>query len=116
MRGLIVIILLVAGIYLVLHYAHTRKVVEDAQGGIKGLRQTRIATVRADLRSLAQDIESKYLTEGEYPDSLQEVKGRVPEDPWGHPIIYRKLDGGFELISAGPDGIEGTEDDIVVRR
>ncbi len=116
MRGLILIILLVAGIYLVLHYTHTKRVVEEGARGVKGLRQSRIVSAKADLRALADRIQSRYLTEGEYPNSLEEIMGRVPEDPWGHPVIYRKLDGGFELISRGPDGIEGTDDDIVVRR
>ncbi|MCU0612517.1 MAG: type II secretion system major pseudopilin GspG [Candidatus Eisenbacteria bacterium] len=40
----------------------------------------------------------------------------VPKDPWGKPYLYRSpsprkgLD--YELISAGPDGVELTTDDI----
>ena len=39
---------------------------------------------------------------------------RVPMDPWGNPIIYRRNgeEGPIEIISCGPDGEEGTKDDI----
>lgn len=39
----------------------------------------------------------------------------VPKDPWGHPYVYRRsaIDTSkFELFSTGPDGKEGTDDDI----
>ena len=40
---------------------------------------------------------------------------KLPADPWGNPYIYRShgLDGPIYVISCGPDGIEGTEDDII---
>jgi len=41
---------------------------------------------------------------------------RIPLDPWGHAYIYRydpEGDGRYRLLSAGPDGKEGTMDDIV---
>jgi hypothetical protein len=40
----------------------------------------------------------------------------VPADPWERPLRYRtgsELEGGFEIRSAGPDGVPGTEDDVV---
>ncbi|MBS3734632.1 MAG: type II secretion system major pseudopilin GspG [Phycisphaerae bacterium] len=46
---------------------------------------------------------------GPYLDERQ-----VPEDPWGHAYIYRTVDDGadYVLFSPGPDGTEGTDDDI----
>ena len=40
--------------------------------------------------------------------------GRWERDSWRKPIIYRShgLEGPIDIISCGPDGIEGTEDDI----
>ena len=42
--------------------------------------------------------------------------GKVPNDAWGHPYVYRcpgvKVPAGFDLLSVGPDGKEGTADDI----
>ena len=38
------------------------------------------------------------------------------EDPWGKPYVYKypgeKRTNGFDLYSFGPDGVEGTEDDV----
>lgn len=40
----------------------------------------------------------------------------VPNDPWGKPYVYRNPGtrnvDGYDLLSVGPDGNEGTEDDI----
>lgn len=40
----------------------------------------------------------------------------VPNDPWGNAYVYRcpgtKNKDGYDLLSCGPDGREGTEDDI----
>lgn len=40
----------------------------------------------------------------------------LPSDPWGRPYVYRSPASrpgvDYELLSLGPDGMEGTEDDI----
>jgi general secretion pathway protein G len=36
----------------------------------------------------------------------------LPKDPWGHPYIYHRSGSDFKILSAGPDGQEGTADDI----
>jgi general secretion pathway protein G len=44
------------------------------------------------------------------------LKSDIPSDPWGNAYVYRspgqKNPDGYDLVSAGPDGSEGTEDDI----
>lgn len=36
-----------------------------------------------------------------------------PKDPWGKPYVYSKTgEGSYDLFSAGPDGRDGTADDI----
>ncbi len=51
----------------------------------------------------------EQLTEGRNP-----ITKKVPQDPWGNEYIYRKTGNrDFELFSAGPDGQEGTEDDVM---
>jgi general secretion pathway protein G len=42
------------------------------------------------------------------------TKGELPKDPWGKPYIYRcpGQHGDYDLLSVGPDGAEGTEDDV----
>jgi hypothetical protein len=37
----------------------------------------------------------------------------IREDGWGMPIEYQVMGTTFRLVSAGPDGIRGTADDIV---
>lgn len=42
---------------------------------------------------------------------------KLPIDSWGHPYIYRgpSQNGlAFDLLSAGPDGKEGTADDVTL--
>jgi len=40
-------------------------------------------------------------------------------DAWGRPFVYRGPDvtgsGNFELLSAGPDGVKGTGDDVTAK-
>ena len=47
--------------------------------------------------------------------SVVEAKALLEvNDAWGHPLLYRTMgEGNFpELVSAGPDGLFGTGDDI----
>jgi len=37
----------------------------------------------------------------------------IREDGWGAPIDYQVMGTTFRLVSAGPDGVRGTADDIV---
>ena len=41
-------------------------------------------------------------------------KTELPKDPWGKPYVYRcpGQHGDFDLLSFGPDGVEGGEDDV----
>jgi general secretion pathway protein G len=68
---------------------------------------------------------------GTYPQSLQDLlkqpagatnwRGpyldKLPLDPWSKPFIYyfpgKHNTNGYDLLSAGPDGKEGTSDDLV---
>ena len=35
-------------------------------------------------------------------------------DPWGNAFIYRRSSEEFEVRSAGPDGVVGTDDDVTL--
>ena len=69
---------------------------------------------------------------GNYPQSLDDLtqkstdarnwkgpylKKGLPRDPWDHAYIYKypgsHNDSSYDLFSGGPDGQEGTEDDVV---
>ena len=47
---------------------------------------------------------------GSYPETLNAISQK--SDPWGNHYIYRFNDSSFVVLSPGPDGQEGTEDDI----
>ena len=55
-----------------------------------------------------------------YPETLDELEPRLREelsttDGWGNELLYRKLRIDlYNLISAGPDGEFGNDDDIVI--
>lgn len=43
-------------------------------------------------------------------------RGRRPADPWGRPLVYRAVAAdAYELRSLGPDGVDGTGDDLQVQ-
>lgn len=93
-----------------------------------------IAATEAAMHELAAMIEKYHLANNGYPKTAQEFKKdtgeSLPNDYWEHSIKYERrndriADGSkeiaaleannFELRSAGPDGIVGTDDDIVMR-
>lgn len=100
---------------------------------INRTEDARQAAARTDISTLDNQLEAYKLDTGEYPSADQGLqalisnvgnnpkwngpylKNGLPNDPWGHPYIYRVpsehgLD--YDLFSAGPDGQPGTADDI----
>jgi hypothetical protein len=75
----------------------------------KNLAFSEYKTVR-EIEGLRLKIEAHKLEHSEYPSSLEEVTHT--KDPWGRPYLYKTAGGTFTLASAGPDGQEGTPDDI----
>ena len=57
---------------------------------------------------------------GDYLRTTQMRRARMARDPaidpWGSPYELHRGEGWFELVSTGPDRIQGTEDDLVVGR
>jgi general secretion pathway protein G len=69
----------------------------------------RFPTTQEGLQALVERPANLDTWKGPYVDA-------VPNDPWKHPYIYRVPGNGgkaYDLLSAGPDGSEGTADDIV---
>lgn len=71
------------------------------------------------LQKLIERIENYKAQTSSYPDSLESLID--PTDPiekkqildrWGNVYIYRSTAKGFDLISAGKDGLPGTADDV----
>lgn len=94
----------------------------------------RVTAAEVDIKDGIQPALYAYnVDNGYYPKSLQNLvqrtddgtnwRGpyfdppRIPIDPWGNQYIYeypgKHNTNFYDLISAGPDGKVGTEDDIV---
>jgi general secretion pathway protein G len=84
-------------------------------------REARIKAAQGDIATLGTQLNLFELDKGKYPNSLSElVSGDrkyidatgVPKDPWGNEYVYKPAGDGYTLKSCGPDGVEGTEDDV----
>jgi general secretion pathway protein G len=90
--------------------------------------EARITKAQTDCATIAGGVTGYRAKHGRLPDSLEVLwtkddKGRseleeVGDDPWGNPYVLREGNGpnDWEVISYGPDGSEGTEDDVSNRK
>jgi hypothetical protein len=118
-RGLLIgVVLAMVAVYF-LFFAK----VSDDKGGVEIMvdkyLQMKTDLTRVNLENLAREILA-FTSEGEgLPDTLDALRRSHPEagvvlDGWGKRIRYEKLsDSSFRLRSAGPDGVYGTDDDVV---
>ncbi|MBX3467808.1 MAG: type II secretion system major pseudopilin GspG [Planctomycetes bacterium] len=99
--------------------------------------QARIDSVKAQISIFANSLSVYEIDNGAYPSTaqgLQALRAKpsgapeprnwkrpylerdIPLDPWGNAYVYRspgtKNADGYDVLSVGPDGREGTEDDI----
>ncbi|HEX5053814.1 MAG TPA: type II secretion system major pseudopilin GspG [Planctomycetota bacterium] len=86
--------------------------------------EARETKARTDIGIILDAVKSYRARNGKMPDSLEALatkdeRGRseldnLPRDPWDHDYVLREGDTprDFEVISWGPDGNEGTDDDI----
>ncbi len=80
-----------------------------AVNGIRGIGKiSKQMDASTALERLRLRIESYRLTYGRVPEDV-DIK---LTDPWGRPYVYRPLADGYLIFSKGPDGVEGTGDDI----
>ena len=94
--------------------------------------RARVTAAYTDINSGIKTALGQYeVDNGFYPKSLQDLLvqpgnarnwhgpylDKLPMDPWGNPYIYyfpgKHVPGSYDLLSAGADGKEGTDDDIV---
>ena len=89
---------------------------------------SKIDVSKTQIANFKQSLEAFAVKTGTYPDTgeglqvmvnpgsgLQPFMESIPDDPWNNPYQYRSPgnDGrAFDIWSYGPDGQEGTEDDI----
>jgi general secretion pathway protein G len=92
--------------------------------------QARQAAAHADISSIKTALDAFEVDNGYYPKSLQDLfqqpsnaknwhgpyLDNVPQNPWGNPYVYtypgRHNANSYDLMSVGPDGKAGTDDDI----
>ena len=92
------------------------------------LAESKVKAARIQVESFASSLDLFYLDNGRYPTTSEGLialaqrpgsvdswngpylrSGTVPNDPWGHPYIYRSPGehGAYDIISYGSDGQEG---------
>jgi len=92
------------------------------------LEKGEMDTARSQALNIAESLKIYKLQQGKFPTTAQglgvlasppkgkPVMERVPADPWGNEYIYtnpgQKNANSFDIRSKGPDGQEGTEDDV----
>lgn len=95
---------------------------------LKGRTKTAsISATRASIQAIQTAIDTYEVDNGMYPASLQNLltkgsennwngpylkDGRPPKDAWGADFAYSQKGDGYELRSAGPDGQQGSADDL----
>ncbi|MBL9076744.1 MAG: type II secretion system major pseudopilin GspG [Planctomycetes bacterium] len=90
--------------------------------------QAREQVARTNVMTIATAVKGYRAEAGRLPANLaalteKDAAGRrpleeLPQDPWGNDYRLLECEGepGWEVRSAGPDGHEGTDDDISNRR
>ena len=97
--------------------------------------EARIEATKVQIKAIKDSLEQYKLDNGFYPTTEQGLRAlvekpnsppvptrwrqyldKLPKDAWGNDFIYISpgVQRPFELRSLGPDGREGTEDDIDV--
>jgi general secretion pathway protein G len=99
------------------------RVYEKLRGGRQQIAKIQIKNLDGALQLFSFDV-GRYPTSSEgleallrNPGNLESWKGpyldksELPTDPWGKAYVYRSpgQHGDFDLLSYGPDGIEGGE-------
>jgi len=92
--------------------------------------QARATAARTQIATFSSALETFEVDNGSYPKTLQDLAQQprdaqnwhgpymqdIPLDPWKNAYLYtcpgKHHPSGYDLMSVGPDGREGTEDDI----
>lgn len=92
------------------------------------LSESKVKAATIQIQSFSSSLDLFYLDSGRYPTTSEGLAalvqrpasasgwngpylktGSVPNDPWGHPYIYRSpgQHGAYDIVSNGPSGQEG---------
>jgi len=94
-------------------------------------QQAKVTAARTQISSFEQALGAYEVDTGNYPNSLDALVSQpgnangwkgpylakgIPNDPWGNPYQYvypgKVNASGFDIISMGPDGRAGGDDDV----
>jgi len=94
----------------------------------EALNRARVVRATVDIRSIALDMVTYEITNGQLPDTLAQAGVTTLIDPWGRPYAYLRIRGGkagkggvrkdhklnpinsdFDLYSVGRDGVTKTQ-------
>jgi general secretion pathway protein G len=92
-------------------------------GAVDDAKESKAVSELSTIKTALARSYGKFNGPNGLPKSLNELVPKYldeqPEDPWGKPYVYNvpgKDGQKYELYSAGPDGQEGTKDDISSRK
>lgn len=80
--------------------------------------RSKVSNARMAVETIANAVELYRYEYAECPPTLAAIDSKylrgLKDDPWGKPYVYRcpGKAGGVDIISVGPDGEEGTDDDV----
>jgi len=85
--------------------------------------RARVRATKTAIQQIEQALQDYNFTTGSYPTTEQglaplvpQYLKRIPLDGWKRPFAYASPAAGglpYEIVSMGPDGQTGTEDDII---
>ena len=101
---------------------------------LKSGEEAKVTTTQVQMKNIEQALKLYKLHNSIYPTTEQGLRAlvekpevepvprnwkgpyldKVPKDAWGNDFIYVSDGKHFTLLSPGPDGEEGTDDDIKV--
>jgi general secretion pathway protein G len=101
----------------------------------KRSEQAKITAATTDIANMEVALDAFEIDTSRYPTNTEGIKALVeqpsntdnwngpylkrgvPKDSWGNEYIYKQPgqhnDSGYDLSSSGPDGQQGTDDDII---
>jgi hypothetical protein len=84
------------------------------------LDRVKVKIVPGRLQTMTDELSARVMRGEGYPGDWsywlrREYTGNSM-DPWGHEYYLKHIPDGFEVGSKGPDGVEGTRDDIKLRK
>ena len=77
------------------------------------IERFKITRAIVDIKNLQTMIVGYEIDHGSLPISLADIEMEKYNDPWGNPYQYELASAEqFRIWSWGPDGVDGTEDDV----